>query len=85
MCIRDRSSLPANPTVNEVSFSIDNGIIQAKFVVAIPSDMAQEWQAALGSSGASISITPLDSSANGPAEYLCNFPIRAADEAKGDA
>ncbi len=79
------SSLPANPSVNEVSFSIDNGIVQAKFVVAIPSDMAQEWQAALGSSGASISITPLDSSANGPAEYLCNFPIRAADKAEGDA
>ena len=83
--IRLLSSLPANPTVNEVSFSIDNGIVQAKFVVAIPADMAEEWQAALGSSGASISITPLDSSANGPAEYLCNFPIRAADEAKGDA
>jgi hypothetical protein len=79
------SSLPANPAVNEVSFAIDNGIVQARFTVAIPADMVEEWQAALGSSGASISITPLDSAANGPAEYVCNFPIRTADESKGDA
>jgi len=83
--VRLLSSLPATPTVSEVSFSIDNGVVQARFTVAIPSDMAEEWQVALVSSGASISITPLDSSANGPAEYMCNFPINATDEAKGDA
>jgi hypothetical protein len=79
------SSLPASPAINDVSFSVDGGFIQARFTVAIPKELLEEWQAALGSSGASISITPLDSSANGPAEYLCNFPILEVDPPKGDA
>ena len=79
------SSLPASPAINDVSFSVDGGFIQARFTVAIPKELVEEWQVALGSSGASISITPLDSSANGPAEYLCNFPILEVDPLKGDA
>ena len=79
------ASLPASPVINDVSFSIEGDFVQARFTVAIPKEMLEEWQVALGSSGASISITPLDSSANGPAEYLCNFPILDVDPPKGDA
>jgi hypothetical protein len=79
------SSLPAKPVIEDVSFSIDNGMVQAQFTVAIPSDLAEEWKAALDSSGAIISTKRMDSSANGPTEYMCNFPIHVADQIKGDA
>ena len=79
------ASLPASPIVKDVSFSIGNGLVKAQFTVEIPSDLVEEWKLALDSSGASISVTPLGSSLDGPAEYVFSFPIKMDNELKGDA
>ena len=79
------ASLPASPIVKDVSFSVDNGMVKAQFIVEIPSDLVEEWKLALDTSGASISVTPLGTSLVGPAEYVCSFPISMDDELKGDA
>jgi hypothetical protein len=67
------SSLPAEPRATSVTFTSENGFVQARFVIAIPKEKMGEWQVALSQSGATVVILPLDDSANGSAEYLLNF------------
>jgi hypothetical protein len=43
----------------------------------------EEWQIALASSGAAVSIMPLDNSVEGPAEYLFNFAANIAPAPEG--
>ena len=69
------SSMPAEPTVNSVSFRVENGLVSARFVVKIPAEMLDEWQRALATSGASISLTQLDATEDGPVEYAFVFPL----------
>jgi hypothetical protein len=79
------SSLPAEPIVNSVSFSVENGLVSARFTVMIPAEMLEEWQRALATSGASISITELDATENGPVEYAFVFPLGVPFVPFGDA
>ena len=79
------SSLPAEPIVNSVSFEIENGLVSARFIVKIPAEMLDEWQRALATSGASISLTQLDATENGPVEYAFVFPLGVPFVPFGDA
>jgi hypothetical protein len=79
------SSLPAEPIVNSVSFNVENGLVSARFIVKIPAEMLDEWQRALATSGASISITELDATENGPVEYAFVFPLGVPFVPFGDA
>jgi len=77
------ASLPAEPMVTSVTFTSENGFVQARFTVAIPKEKMEEWQIALASSGAAVSIMPLDNSVEGPAEYLFNFAANIAPAPEG--
>jgi hypothetical protein len=79
------SSLPAEPIVNSVAFSVENGLVSARFTVKIPAEMLDEWQRALATSGASISMTELDATENGPVEYAFVFPLGVPFVPFGDA
>ena len=79
------SSLPAEPIVNSVSFNVENGLVSARFIVKIPAEMLDEWQRALATSGASISMTALDATENGPVEYAFVFPLGVPFVPFGDA
>ena len=69
------SSMPAEPTVNSVSFAVENGLVSARFTVKVPAELLDEWQRALATSGASISLTQLDATEDGPVEYAFVFPL----------
>lgn len=79
------SSLPADPVVTSISFSVENRLVTARFTATIPAEMLDEWQRALATSGASISMTPLDATENGPVEYAFVFPLGIPFVPFGDA
>lgn len=71
-------SLPSEPRVTSMTFTATDGSVQARFSAEIPSDKMREWEIALASSGAAISIVQTDNSAEGVKEFFLKFAEKNA-------